>query len=36
MYATGCEFVAAHERLIRAIRVVNDHLEFSDRIEDFI
>lgn len=36
LYASGCEFVATHERLVRAVRLVNDRLQFSERVEDFV
>jgi len=34
LYATGCEFVEPPERLLRATRIVDGQLDFSDRIED--
>ncbi len=36
LYATGCEFVAMHERLVRAVRLVDGQLKFSERIEDLV
>lgn len=36
LYASGCEFVPAHEKLLRAVKVVNGEVQFSTRPEDFI
>ena len=36
LYASGCEFVSAHEKLLRAVKVVNGEVQFSTRPEDFI
>lgn len=36
LYASGCEFVPAHEKIKRAVHVVNGEIQLSTRPEDFI